>query len=78
MIVQCSTTGNLASHLLHLFKYGVLQMGFLRPHLPVPKETDPSCSQNASLYFTTPSNIVRLKYKTTEVVKENPLTSNEK
>lgn len=138
MIVQCSTPCSRASHLLHLFKYGVMQLGFLRSHLSVPKKTDPSCSQNASLewgdqgrvikifrfvcsyaymmtlytnsvfcifvpflkkrattrncfrtdilhancnsteYFTTPSNILRLKKKTTEVVKENPLKSNEK
>lgn len=138
MIVQCSTPGSLISHLLHLLKYGVMQLGFLRSHLPVPKKTDSSCSQNDSLewgdqgriikifefvcantyimdfynnsvfckfvlflkkctsthncfrtdilhancnstvYFTTPSNILRIKYKTTEVVKEKPLTSNEK
>ncbi len=49
MIIQCSTTGSLISHLLHLFKYGVMQLGFLRSHLPVPKKTDPSCLQKDSL-----------------------------
>ena len=78
MIVDCSTTGSCAFYLLRLFKYGVMQTGFSRAHPPVSKKTAPSCSQNASLYFTTQSNILRQKYNTIEVVKEKPLTSNEK
>lgn len=138
MIVQCSTTGCRAPHLLHHAKVGVTQAGFSRPHLLIAKKADPSYSQNAPLewrdqgqvikifrfvcgnpYLTTlynrnsvfckfvlflkkcqstrecfrtgilpsvaiqpnvhyPKQHLTSNYNTAEVVKENPLTSNEK